>query len=242
MTDNPQALYNRLGHAISVMPDLNQHPYSRATLDWIGEIDAIVAASRELVALAELRVLSDALHHSTHGRHVGAPKIYVILQRVLRTLEMKLPASSQGAFIPAGNLHDAMVGVGKVLQLAANDLFIIDPYMDDKVLSDFAAQAAENVRLRLLADAKDHKTTLKPAVTRWGAQYTSNRPIEARLASARTLHDRLILVDGKEAYVLTQSFSQLAVRASASLVRANEEMATLKIAAYEQIWNNATSL
>lgn len=242
MISDVQTLYHRLGQAISVMPDLLQSPIPRKTLDWLGEIDAVVAASGEIVALVKLRTLSNALHDTRYDRENGPPKIYVILQSVLRTLEMKLPAGSQGAFIPAGNVHDAMVGVGKVLQSAARDLLIIDPYLDEKILSDFAGQASENVMLRLLADPTSHKPSFKPAVTKWAAQYKSTRPVEARLAQAGSLHDRLILIDGKEAYALGQSFKDLAIRAHTSLVRASDDVANEKIRAFEDIWKNATPL
>jgi hypothetical protein len=242
MSNDVQTLYHRLGQAISVMPDLLQFPIPRKNLDWLGEIDAVVAASGELAAISELRVLSDALHNTEYARRNGAPKIYVLLQRVLRTLEMKLPVGSQGAFISAGNVHDAMVGIGKVLQIATRDLLIIDPYLDEKILSDFVGQASENITIRLLADAKSHKPSFKPAVTRWTAQYKSTRLVEARLAPAGSLHDRLILVDGKEAYVLGQSFKDLAVRAHTSLVRASDDMAREKIRAFEDIWKHAAPL
>ena len=75
--------------------------------------------------------------------------------------------SVQGSFIPAGNAFDAMIAVGRVLQSAASDILIVDPYMDEKVLTDFTVLAPESCFIRLLADAQHVKATLRPAATRW---------------------------------------------------------------------------
>jgi len=56
------------------------------------------------------------------------------------------------------------------------------------------------------------------------------------------LHDRLIVVDGKIVWTLTQSLNAFAARSPASLVRVDPETAALKVAAYEQLWKNAKPL
>ena len=60
---------------------------------------------------------------------------------------------AQGAFIPAGNAFDALAALSKVLRLAATDLLIVDPYMDEKTLIDYVRLANAGVTIRLLADA-----------------------------------------------------------------------------------------
>jgi hypothetical protein len=53
------------------------------------------------------------------------------------------------------------------------------------------------------------------------------------------LHDRVILIDGTAAWTLTQSIKDFAKRSPAEIVRA-EDTASLKIAAYEDIWKNSS--
>jgi hypothetical protein len=55
-------------------------------------------------------------------------------------------------------------------------------------------------------------------------------------------HDREIIVDGVDVFVLGQSFNALAERAHTSIVRADAETAALKVAAYRDIWQKATTL
>jgi hypothetical protein len=58
----------------------------------------------------------------------------------------------------------------------------------------------------------------------------------------RALHDRLIIVDGGHAYLVTQSFKDLAERAHASLQRVDQVSAEAKRDAYEDIWANSPQL
>ena len=163
-----------------------------------------------------------------------------MLHRALAVAEMRAPVSAQGAFIAAGNSFDAFAAVGKVLATATGDILIIDPYLDEKALTDFAPLAHEGVSIRLLADESAYKPTLLPASRRWATQYGTTRPLDVRLATARTLHDRVIVADATSVWVLTQSLNAFAARSPASIIRVEQETAALKIAAYDAIWRAAT--
>jgi hypothetical protein len=107
------------------------------------------------------------------------------------------------------------------------------------VLTDYAVLAPDNVSVRVLAEAIYSKS-LKPAARHWAQQMKQH--LEVRLGAPRSLHDRLILIDGKTAFVLGQSFKDLATRAHTSLVRMPPDAAKLKIDAYEAMWLSATPL
>jgi hypothetical protein len=172
----------------------------------------------------------------------AAQDLGVIVRRALAKAELKAPATAQGSFIPAGNVFDAMAAIGKILGGATRDVLIVDPYMDERALTDFAPLVPEHVAIRLLSDLDSVKPTLRPAAARWAAQYGTSRPLAAKLAPARTLHDRLIAIDGATVWVLTQSLNAFATRSPASIVRVDDETANLKIAAYQAMWGHATPL
>jgi hypothetical protein len=118
-----------------------------------------------------------------------------------------------------------------------------DPYADEKIVTEYALLAPESVAVRILADAADHKKTLKPAAERWAQQFGKARaPLEVRLAPTKTLHDRLIIVDNANVWGIGQSFNKLAQRAHTSLVRMDSETGALKNAAYLEMWRKATVL
>jgi hypothetical protein len=172
----------------------------------------------------------------------GADEVQTLLYRLLATAELKAPASEQGAFIAAGNQLDAYVAVTKVLAMASRNLLVVDPYMDGQALIDFLPSANEGVALRVLADKASVKPTLAPATGKWKGQFDTKRPLEVRLSPARSLHDRLVIVDQREAWSFTQSLKDFANRAHGSVMKADAETAALKIDAYEQLWNAAQPL
>jgi hypothetical protein len=195
----------------------------------------------EVGDVVDIDLFKAAVSSLTNNRlRWGAQKdIPLIVYRALGVAEMRAPIAVRGAFIPAGNAFDAFAAVGKILAVAARDIMIVDPYMDEKALTDFAPLAGEGIGICLLADETHRRPTLIPARQRWATQYGLSRPLDVRLAPKGALHDRLIIVDHAQAWILTQSLNAFAARSPASIVRVDQEAATLKIAAYTAIWNSA---
>ena len=181
MSDRSQAIYIRLGHLIASMPDgVDHYPQSPAVLDWLAEVQAVARASGDGLVAADLITTVMSLLKSfgafdDGNRTADANRIYMLLKQLLFSIELRLPASAQGAFITAGNAVDALLAVGRVLQSATADVLIVDPYMDQNMLTDFAVQAQDKVAIRLLADAKNCKPGLRPMVLRWSSQYPIDR-------------------------------------------------------------------
>jgi hypothetical protein len=242
MPIDPQALYVQLGRLVEAMPDLQaDQPLSTSTQEWLGRVAALIAASGDVADIADFQTHALLLSKGT-TRFYAAQDLGVIVRRALAKAELNAPASAQGSFVPAGNVFDAMSAIGKILGQAKRDVLIVDPYMDEKALTDFALLAPERIGIRLLFDLQTVKSTLRPAAARWTAQYGTSRPLEAKLAPARMLHDRLIAIDDASAWILTQSLNAFATRSPASIVRVDEETAKLKITAYQAIWGQATPL
>jgi hypothetical protein len=235
----PEQIYNSLGQLWASFPDLNERPLPQATKEWLGRAYAIVAASGEIFEAAELKTAMNQLFMSGDRILAYDKKIESILLRILYVAELRLPTNATGAFIPVGSAYDAVLALGKILSKAQKDVLIIDPYMDNKTLDQYAILAPEKVSIRLLADAKDVKADLKPTVTAWQKQYDQVRPLEARLAESKSLHDRIIFVDKTAAWTLTQSLNAFAARSPATILPSDHTTAQLKIAAYEAIWNQS---
>lgn len=234
----PEALYLQLGNLVAEMPDLGgPGPITTEMNRWLGRAGALVDLSGDPADIVVLRVASQDLGSANPANNAQA--IVAIIHRTLALAELRAPASATGAFIAVGSTLSAMTAVGKVLETAQDDVLLVDPYSDHKVLTDFALLAPEDVTVRLLAVQEDRKPTLKPAAERWVQEHGPRRPLQVRLAPHRKLHDRLIFVDRKEVWALSQSFNRLADRAPASLLRVNPEIAAMKIAAYEDAWQAA---
>jgi hypothetical protein len=238
MTLTPEALYLRLGSLVAEMPDLTG-PITPEINRWLGRAIALAEMILDIPDTAILRAAANGLGSSTQRSH--AQTVSLIIHRALAQAELQAPATSQGAFIAAGDTFDALAAVAKALATATTDVLLVDPYADATVLFDYAVLAPEAVAVRLLAKT-DRRTQLQPAAVRWVEQFGNVRPLEVRLAPAKSLHDRLILADGATVYVLGQSFNKLAARAHTSLVRAPPDVATAKLEAYAAMWEAAEPL
>jgi len=242
----PMALYTQLGRLIEVMPNLRQKiskdiymPLGPVEMMWLGRAEALVGEALGLSGEVEFK---SANQQFGAYREWWADEIPKILYRALAQIEIELPAPSSGAFIPAGDSFDALKAVQRIFSFAKQDVLVVDPYMDEKILTEFALFVPETVAIRLLADAASVKATLAPAARHWEKQYKSSRPASVRVAPARTLHDRLIAVDSARVWTVGQSFRDLAARAPTSFVESDVETADLKIEAYRTIWASASPL
>jgi len=169
--------------------------------------------------------------------------VFDVRAKALEQLAGRLsPLAGDGAFISAGDVLDAYTAIGKVLGTATTGVLIVDPYMDEKAVTDFAPLVANGISIRLLSDVQTSKATLGPAAKRWVSQYGAGHPLEVRLAPQRSLHDRLIVIDEREAWILTQSLKDFAARSPASIIRVDHQIADMKIGAYEALWRASQAI
>ena len=235
-----QAL-KRLQMLVQTEPDLrlirDDYSFPPETLKWLGDLHAVVVAMKRITDQVPLQTATNKLVQSQGS--LGRDEIRMVLYRALAAAELAAPASEQGAFVAAGNELDAYAAISKVLASATKDLMVVDPYLDGKALTDFLPSADENVFVRILADEAFVKPTMAPSLERWKKQFPSSRKVEARLASGRSLHDRLLIVDEKDAWLLTQSLKDFAHRAHGSIMKTDVESAGLKISAYGDLWRAA---
>jgi hypothetical protein len=239
----PEKLYSLLGRLLAEVPDFRPVPDANVAR-WLARASALIEQSGDSWEVVRVREAANTIMRTIviAQREDAFKETVLIMHRALARAELKAPTAVQGAFVAAGDAFDAYNALAKVLSSARSDLLIIDPYMDEKVLTEFGALADACVHMRLLADRHSVKATLQPAVQRWITQYGNDRPLEARLAGPRTLHDRLIIVDRSDAWVLTQSLNAFASRAPASIVRSDAETAALKVAAYDDVWDVAVPI
>lgn len=227
------------------MPDLTQAPLTQDVHLWVARAYAFV---KEVGNLADPILFTTAANNlGESGRSTfqyqsrinAAHEITAIIYRAFAIAETRAPAGASGTFIPVGNSFDVFAALSKLFQTATEDVLIVDPYMDETALTEFGIAVPEGIALRLLSDQADHKPTLEPAAKKWGTQYGATRPLAVRLAPPKALHDRAIFIDQKTAWTLTQSLKDFAKRSPAEIIRA-DDTATLKIPAYESIWQSAS--
>ena len=234
-----EELYVRLRQAVADMPDLRVDSISLELAKWLAEVTFLVEDRGDLVDTFELK---SAIGRLGTILSVGKQEVPLVLYRVLAKAEATAPSALRGSFIAAGRPFDALAAVSKLLGEAESDVLVVDAYAEANLLDAFLRAVPDQVGIRVLADAKTLKPTLKPAAEAWVAQYGVNRPLEIRVAPKGTLHDRLILLDRREVWLLGQSFNQLATRSNTYLSRSDAELAAMKVSAYEAAWSVAAQL
>jgi hypothetical protein len=235
----PDRFYHELGYLIAEMPDMNTKQWQTAEGQrWLGRATALIEQGGNTLDALTFKVAVENLH-SISMFHSYVQQMTAVLYRSLARAELQASPSVRGSFIPVGEAFSAFTALSKILIEARISVMFVDPYADANLLTDFAVLIPEGITTLILADASGRKAALAPAVRHWVQQYGSARPLEARLAPDRSLHDRLIIIDDRESWSLGQSFNALAARAPTSLLRADPETAQLKIQAYAQIWQAA---
>jgi hypothetical protein len=243
-TMNPDELYHRLGRIVEQAPQLPESgALSLEFMKWAGQVVALIKeVGGDLTLSTRAQNAANGLHSSALDvldRNTRYQRFLMVLYEALAIAELKAPSSAQGTFIPVGGDHDAFVAIGKILDKAKADVFVVDPYMDAEIIG-FMSLAPERVPIRLLCDSFKIQPNLVPAASNWNTQYPK-RHVEVRQSTPRMLHDRAIFVDKTIAWTVTQSFKDIAKRSPAEIVRSND-MANLKITAYEQIWNSSKAV
>ncbi len=230
--------YSELGGLLATAPDLSVAQLAPAALTWVGRVNALLLEMGETLLAAEFKFAFDRRLGTQLDSPVSmAEKMRTPMYLALGIAERTAPVTSRGAYIPVGSAHDALIAISAVLGNAAKDVFIIDPYMSQVVLNDFALSLGEGVSLRLMSGHKKTFPDLEPALRAWRQQRTT-RPVEVRIAQQATLHDRVIIIDGN-AWSLSQSFNALAKRSPATLQPFDPEIGFLKCAYYEDVYTAA---
>ena len=244
-----EALYAQLGRIIEGAPNLKTlppgarpgtiPPLTADQMLWLGRAEALIT---EVFGYPVTVGFLQIWRQLDEDRSRVADEVMKHLYRALAAIEMELPTPATGAFIPAGNTFDALKAVKRVFEGARADILIVDPYLDEKILTEYALLAPSGILLRLLTDVGSHKPSLIPAITHFKKQYGNDRPLEVRGAAAKSLHDRMVAIDGRRIWTVGQSFNALAARAPTSFVEVDQETATLKMEAYKAIWQSAAPI
>ncbi|MDB5663548.1 hypothetical protein [Cypionkella sp.] len=239
---SPEQLLALLQGSLRDIPTFgfNEVDLSDGSQRWLGRVDSILEASGKILASISFRVARD---------NIGSPRfkrdqLLQPLYDVLSDLELRVPAALQGSFIPPGDTWNGYAALVQLVQRDCTSLLIVDPYLSADVFLNFTAhtRAANGTRLLSLQIAQYHAGLLT-AAQRWNADpISSQHPVEARYAPARSLHDRHIIIDGREVWNISQSMKDIAKSSAASVTRNSTDLSDAKAQHYEDLWNQSTPL
>jgi hypothetical protein len=171
-----------------------------------------------------------------------AETITSILHHTFNKAELNAPREVRGSVVLIGGNLNAFEAISRLLATASSDALLVEPDAAAKILADYGILAPERITMCLLADEAQYKPSLIEGVQRWQQRFGDSRKLMVRVASANTLHERLILLDSARGWVLGAPFGQLAKRRHTILLRMRPEEEARKLAVYAEIWQQAKSL
>jgi hypothetical protein len=234
---SPEQLLALLQDAISSAPEfVYGQTLTETEIRWLGKCDALLDACNFLPALLSFRLARSNLNSYSHERSALLIPLFDALSRV----ELLAPISMQGAFIPPGDTWNGYAALVKIIQTESDDVLLVDPYLTADFFTYFAPHCVANKGIRCLtAKRPENHPALLASYTKWSVDSVSqSKPVRMHYAKASELHDRLIAVDNKSVWLVSQSIKDIAKRSPASVVLAERELGELKVAHYDDLWKN----
>ena len=175
---------------------------------------------------------------------INNQSLLIPLYDAFSSMELLVPAAMQGAFIAGGDTWNGYAAIVKIFQTECDDLLVIDPYLSSVIYTDLAPHAVAKNGMRCLGSKRgEYHAGLVAAANKWaGDAISKTHPVEVRYAPAGSLHDRLIIVDEKEVWLVSQSLKDIAAKSPASVARAEGDIGYMKIQHYRELWNQSTPL
>jgi hypothetical protein len=122
------------------------------------------------------------------------------INNVLTAIENKSIQPKQGIFFD-GQIFDAYKFVSELIRGAKSSIVIIDNYIDESVLN-LLTKRNKNVKVTILT--KNISNQLKLDIEKYNAQYS-----EIEVKEFKDAHDRFIILDEKDVYVIGASLKDL---------------------------------
>ncbi len=255
----PETILLKLRDLINNIPDLAREPPTPKVQFWLGEASGFIKESGELgefnklmLEIGKLEIFTDRelfikeRMNATFNIRAVLFRVQTIMQikaieakdAEVKAAKVQTPDVSQEFFIGVGKSFDFFKAISNIFGQATKEILIVDPYLDNKILTKFAEIVEEKITIKLLTNTKSHnRGTIQPAFEEWVTQYGSIRPIELRIAPNNSLHDRLVIVDKIGVWMLSQSFKDFAIRADGNIMPLQQP--DLKLEACNAIWDDA---
>jgi hypothetical protein len=237
---SPEQLLALLEATIRDAPQFDQQPLTDADMRWLGKADALLEASGAPMAIVSFRAARQALGSYRHSRS----RLLIPLYDAYSQIELLAPPSAQGAFIPGGDTWNGYAALVRIMQTECDDLLIVDPYLNAVIYTELAPNSAARKCIRCLAAKRsEYHPGLLATASKWaGDNISKSHTVQVRYAPQGSLHDRLIIIDGAEVWLVSQSLKDIAKKSPASVTRAETELGQLKIQHYNNLWSKSVPL
>jgi hypothetical protein len=198
-------------------------------LSWLGRAQAVL----ENWDFTKTPMIS-SIFATIHGLAASEASV------ALRRLQTLLHSARQDLLMKTSGPTSIAVGQGmtfmyfdelrKAIELAKQELFFVDPYLDADFVSRYLPHAAAGVGIRLLA--REKLKTLLPAVQ----AFVQQAKAKVEIRSTPQLHDRYVFIDRSSCYQSGASFKDGAKTAPTTLTQIIDAFDVV-LSIYENKWS-----
>jgi hypothetical protein len=154
---------------------------------------------------------------------------------LVATGALPMPMEPNQVYLPAGSQHDAYVELRKIVQLAKQDMLIVDNYVDE-TLWELLTNLDPTVKLRILTDQM--KKDFRLEARKFSAQH--GNAVEVRTTSK--YHDRFIVADSQRCWHIGASIKDAGNKACAFSELVRPELVKFVVADVENQWSTAAGI
>ena len=200
---------------------------------WIGRAAAVLELWDSIKSILFMRAVSSFNQISPHGSNVGFREMMTLLNQARHDLRMRTLGPVSVA-ISQGRIFDYFDEVRKIIELATQDLFVVDPYLDAQFVSRYLPHVRQGVPVRLLTS----KATLNNLLSAVDLFVTQNG-VKVSVRCAKEMHDRYVFVDRRNCYQSGASLKDGGRQAPTTLTQITDAFDPV-YKMYESLWLSAT--
>jgi len=227
-------LIDKLQALLATAPPLEgRGPYGQAQFSWLGRASALISTWDRTEAIFFKSAVDGMTGNFNRAANHGI--VFTTIHKAIASVEEQLPRPSEQAFGP-GAAYDFFKALRELVLSAETSVFIVDPYLDAETFDGYLGALASGRHARLLCSK--YAEEVRVAAVKFSIQHPHS--IEARRSNA--LHDRVIVVDGTQCWVLGASVKDAAAKKATYLAPLSSDIAAQKIQIYEGIWTAATAI
>lgn len=154
----------------------------------------------------------------------------------IEALKLDLDLEGRGDFgnvYGAGQVYEFFRDLKAIVGAASKEALLVDPYFNGQAFDDYLSTMRPGKTIKILAER--YVDDVQRFAARHAQQYGTN--IEIRRSSE--LHDRLVIVDNSDCWVVGASIKDAAVRSSTYLFPLQPVLANAKRDIYSEVWDRA---
>ena len=152
-------------------------------------------------------------------------------------LDLELEGRSDiGSVYGVGEVYKLFSDLKDIIGSASQEILVVDPYFNCEAFDDYLSTIGPGTTIKIMAQkyAKD--------VQAYAEKHTQQYGTNIEIRRSNELHDRLIIVDDADCWVIGGSIKDAAGKSPTYLLPLQPELSQLKRTMYSDIWSRGSKV